>query len=309
MLIYKISDNLKLVFTPNRTTNYNSVIQLLDYAGSNGALKKNIRVNFSAQYTPVGSNKSEIVTRLDNDNVTTYILDDTVSFYYNGNNIGDFIEKLSYFGNDTFLKFKNIAIGSNISKYKNNSIKNDEGKIITFKNFVSEGDLKGIHKFIYYMKMDNGRMIEPLIKRYVTTLLLFRGKQKFLTGYANLKDYLTFIKNPSKEMLAGFTEAVMDADFVIEMASNPSEIRLQASEIIGGKLAVDLFVNGVVKDVNKGEEATPYVLLNSKPIKLLNQKLPYFVVKHMKVPVFVSPLMFKSDKALVNLRGGINLLK
>lgn len=151
-------------------------------------------------------------------------------------------------------------------------------------------------------------MIAPLLKRYVNTLLMVKGKKKLLTGYANLRDYLTFIKNPSMEALLGTNEADEEATYFIEVNSGNKRMTLTAGEIIGNAVIVDLTTDNDIKS-SDDTESKPYILLNAKPITLMNQKLPYFISYQKNFPVYVTPMLLKSDKVLQNLRGGINLLK
>jgi len=305
MLISNISNTLKLVFTGNRNNDFNAVMYKLKLAGPTGDVKKGVNVNHSSSYNSQGTSKSEVATKVDNGGKTIYILNDKISFYYHG--IDDFLSRLRYFGDKVLLKIKGNTFTGSFSSYKNNSIEDSDGKIITFKSSVStEDDNTQIHKFIHRMKTDNGRMIDPLIKRYSNTLRMVKGKRQLLTGYANLYDYLTYAQNPSSDILNSFSES-FDSEGVTFNINNKG-VELKASGESDGKMVVNLLMKG---DFEKpeGEKQTPYVILNTKPIKLLNQQMPYFVSRQKYFPVFITTLFFKNDETLKNLKGGINLLK
>lgn len=308
MIIYKTSDNIELVFTNNKSIDFNSVINGLNYSKGGGIVKDGITVSHSVSYSPVGYSKPIITTKLQYGDKITYIIDDNIKF--NFSDVHNFINEFNYFGKQAILNFKGNSFGGNFSKFKENSIRNYEGNIITFKRSSNiSGNMKGIHNFIHRMKMDNGHMLIPIIKRYVNTIMLFKGKKKFLTGYANLHDYLNFIRNPSKDILNSFNEANTDSDFIVELNDNSPEINMKVSGVVDDKLMVDLFINGELKTKYIPEVVVPYILMTTKPIKLGNQTMPYFISRQQGMPIFISPLPLKSDEMVKSLKGGINLLK
>jgi len=307
MIIHKISDTEELVYTDNRTIDFNSVISELKYSSGGGSLNSDVTPSYAFSYTPEGYGKSVVTTKLERGGKKTYILDNTISF--NFSNVGNFLRELNYFGKKAVLNFKGNDFGGNFLTHKESSIRNSHGNIITFKKTTVKGNTKGIHNFIHRMKMDNGQMLIPIIKRYFNTILLLKSSKHRLTGYANLEDYLSFIRSPSKEILDGFSETLNDADFSIEINPNAPEIKLKAQGVRDDTLMVELFANGDLKTADTPDTSTPYIFLTTKPIKLLNQEFPYIISRQKNIPIFISPMLLTSKKMIENLKGGINLLK
>ena len=308
MIIHKIDDTTELVYTDNRTIDFNFVISAINYSDGGGSINSNVDVSHAHSYSPEGYTKSVVTTKLEKGDKTTYILDNTISFNYR--DVSSLLGEFKYFGKKAVLNFKGNQFGGNLSRHKDSSIRNNDGKVITFKqSSISPDSVKGIHNFIHRMKMDNGQMLIPIIKRYLNTVMLLKGAKHLLTGYANLEDYLNFIKSPSRDILNSFTETISDADFVIEINPSSPEVRMKAVGVKDDHLIVDLIVDGKIDSVDDTESLKPYVILNTKPIKLLNQTLPYFISRQKNIPIFITPLMLKSTEMLTNLKGGINLLK
>jgi hypothetical protein len=233
---------------------------------------------------------------------------DSISFYYTGN-VGDFLLKLKHFGENYILRSQDKILGEDFSRHSKNSIRNHKGEIISFRNLLNNYDVNAISQFIHRMKKDNAQILAPLIKKYVTIIFLFKGKKFLLTGYANLRNYINFIKTPSRELLDLLNEVETDVDYIIELSGKNPEIRLKSSETIDNKIVVDLFFDGKIKtkaEITKTLE--PYVLMTTKPIRLLNQKLPYIISSQKNTPIFITPLLFNTTEYLKKLKGGVNLL-
>jgi len=308
MIIHKISDTVDLIYTDDKSADFNSIITKLNYSSGGGNLKSNIAVSYSSPYSPPFYNKSITSTKLQKGSKVTYIVNNSITFHYR--DASSLINELNYFGKNTVLKFKGKSLGEDLSKYKANSIKNKSGTVITFKESTyTNDDNKLNHRFMHYMKTDNGRMLIPVIKRYVNTLMLFKAKRHLLTGYINLDDYMDFIRKPSSGILDSFTEKDEDSDFVIKIGNNSPRVKLKASSVNEGNLVVNLLVDANIESNETEVKPIPYIIFNTKPIKLINTTLPYFISRQNNMPIFITPVILKSSDMLTKLKGGINLLK
>lgn len=309
MLIYKSSSNTQLIFTIDKTMDFNSIIRELKYGNSLSNLESNnITVNFSEYYTSELGGSPIITTSIKdkNNNLTSYILNDTYPFNYNGSNIGAFLDLFRLFGRNARLRFKDTIFSGEYLKADDNTIKTTEGKTILFKNSISKGDIKNIHIFIHYLKRNNGQLLLPLIKLYTNILVLSRGARKLLVGYVNLYDYLSLIKG---NISSNIPNSSKNADYIISFYADSPEIKLKVSDVINNNLIVDLISDADLNHSENNNQPIPFVLFNTRPIVLLNQKMPYFVVNHKGINVFITPLFFNGNSYLKRLKGGVDLLQ
>ena len=310
MIIQKISDSEQIAFTSDRQFDFNRIIKELGYSKGTGEPYKYVQVDYSHLYFISGSYESVISTRIKAKGNTTYIINDSNTFSHAvGGNVDTFLSRLKAFGDKYFLKIGDVVLEGGFRKDGSTSIKNNRGDVISLGAARTDKEIKGIHNFIHRMKMDNGRMLIPMIIKFLNIALMFQNNKRYLlTGYANLLNYLTFIKNPSREILKNMNKSY-DSGYVMDFNTNYSDIDLTISDTKDGKIVVDMDFDG---DFRPAEESIaqidPYILMTLKPIKLLNQRMPYFMVSYKNTSVFVTPLFFNSAKILKSLKGGINLL-
>ena len=311
MVIQEINSRLKIIYTPDRNADFNTICRDLGFVEINLHPKEDVIINRFGNYSPQGGNASlqsiEIKDNRDNGGII-HIVDDSFSFDYNNNNIDSIIKNLKHFGNHYIINLNSKLFGGEFYKETESSIKNNKGDIITFDNDESKVMTPIMHDFMHKMSMNNSRMIMPLIRKYADTLNLFHAKRHLLTGYANIITYLHFMKHPDRETLLTLTGKQGDCNVYLDKGKVTITLKVFGKH--HDNLAMDFLINDHLYNSDKKREQTPtpYILLNTKPIQILNQKLPYFTAKYKKTTVFVIPLMLKSDAALKSLRGGFNLL-
>jgi len=301
-----VNNNLRIIYASNKRAEFNDILRNLGYKKITGELEKDVIVTQNSIYYPSGGTSSLESIKIVSKGVTTHIIDDSVSFNYNS--IDNITRNLKHFGNKYLVKLDNKNFVGEFFKQSEIAVKNYKGDIIIFESESSNRMTLRNHDFLHKMKMNNSRMIMPLLRKYVDVITLLKGKRHLLTGYANIMDYLAFMKKPSRDFLLSLTGH--NADFTVNLDKNPSKITLKVNNILKDGVLLDFIVNDKIYTSGKtpSRNPIPHILVNTKPVQLRNHKLLYFTAKYKHTTVFVIPLMLKSDKALKNLRGGFNLL-
>jgi len=311
MIIQDVSNRLKIIYTPDRKADFNNIAKELGFLEANFQPKKDVIINQFGTYSPYGGNASlqsiEIKDNRDNGGVT-HVINDSFFFDYNNDNIDIIVRNLKHFGNKYIINIESKLFRGEFIKESESSIKNTKGNIIIFESDEAKKMTPVTHDFMHKMRMNNSRMIMPLIRKYADTVTLFHSKRHLLTGYANILTYLNFMKTPDRENLLSLTGKRGDCNVHIDKGNN--RITLKVFGTNKGNIVMDFLINNQIykSDKSRIRPSMPYILLNTKPIQLLNQKMIYFTAKYKKTTVFVIPLMLKSDSALKSLRGGFNLL-
>jgi hypothetical protein len=309
MIVQNINSETQVIYTTNRVTDLPQVGEALKYNKKNGGFYKYVTVEHSTYFTPPKSTTSLPAIKLIAKGITTYVVDDTVEFNIDKSNVGNIIQLLSKFGEDYIIRYNNIDLNGPFRKNGSDSLINNESTIISIGSYGVNDNTNQIHNFIHRMRTDNGRMLDPVLRRFANTVFLFKGNKKLLTGYVNLSMYLNVIKYPSRGL---FNMNLPDtkADYVINLTSNSSRVRLKVVDVINGKLVLNISLDGSIEAASQyKQQISPYVLITTAPVNLLNQKFPNFVVQYRKLPIFITPIIFNSSEILKQLRGGINLLK
>lgn len=304
MLLYKKSDKESIIFTRDINGDINNILYSLNCFENGGKLKKDVSVQYSSWYSIDQSSSTQQCNKITTPKEIIYVMNDSISF--NFNSPYSLVQKLKEYGENTYIKIYDKSFMGGFSVYKTNSIQDGNGNIISFKEKKEDENTPLIHKFIQYMKINNGRMIIPLISKYVNILSAVGKKRSFIVGYANIHNYLKIIKQPNGNILKMLKEENVD-DYVVELGSK-KQMKLVVSNIIKNTISLDLYIDGTMKrDIDK-EISDIYILLNTRPIVLQNKNLPYFINTFNNVSVFITPLILTDTKMLTNLRGGMNLL-
>jgi hypothetical protein len=304
MIIQNIDSSNQVIFTTNPEADYRHIALALNYTKKDGELYKYVTKDITTYY-PKGSIYPLNAVKLVAKNVTTYIVPDEYDFHMRKNSLDELSKSLSRFGEKSIVQFGDIELNGPFT-VRDGMLITNSGKTISESESTATVSHKMISEFIHRMGTDNGKMLYPIIKRFLNTVFLFKGNKNLLTGYANLKHYLNMMRQPQPNFRQ--LNITSSGDYSINYDSN-SLSRIKVVDVKDGipiiKLhsANNLVVNGSITNPD------PYILITTKPIQMQNQKFPYTVVRFKGTPLFISPLIFNSRAVLDQLPGGINLLK
>jgi hypothetical protein len=307
MIVQNIDSTTQVVFTREPSADYRNIARDLNYTKKDGNLYKYVQVEYSQVYYVKGGNGSVPCVKFSAKGINTYIISDSHDFTMSSENPHNVVNALKTFGENYILQIDGVEFKGAIKEIKN-TMRDDNGKVISFGD-MGVSELPLVHKMIHRLSTDNGRMLAPILQRYLNTIHLFKGNKSLLTGYAKLESYLRMLQIPTKGLFNKI-DSEIDADYVIKMDDRHSQARVNVIGVRNGISVLELKMHGFLQDTSTlTSTPNPYILMTTKPIKLKNQKMPYTVVSHRGIPVFISPLIFNSDKILREMKGGINLLK
>lgn len=303
MIVKNIDTNTQLVFTNNIAYDLNSICTELGYVKKDGTLYKSVDILHNFNYYPPNSSGSVLSTKISVKKVNTIIINKKIEFTLSENTLNNMIAILNRYGYDYTVNIKGIDFIGNMVLDSNNNLISNDGIKASINKSSNNSDTSKMHKFIYNMSLDNGRMLYPVLKRFSNTIHLFKGNKSLLTGYIKLDDYLYTMKMPQTGIKP--TMKSSDIKYNINLNSNIAEIEI--SDIVNGKINYILNFNGSINHVNNGS-FDPYILFTTSPVIMQNQKMPFQVVNVNGLHVFITPLLFNNSETLAKLRGGINLL-
>lgn len=307
MIVQQINNNTQVVFVREPSADYRNVARELKYTKTDGNIYKYVQIEYSQVYYVKGGSGSVPCVKFTAKGVNTYIIADSYEFSLAAEHPHNVVNALKRFGDDYILQINNVEFKGGMQEIKDN-MRDVDGKTIAFGD-INVHDSSLIHKMIHRLSTDNGRMLGPILQRYLNTIHLFKGNKHLLTGYAKLENYLRMLQISTKGLFNKI-ESEIDADYIIKMDDRNSQASIIVRGVRDGIPVLELKIRGSLQDANVASTIpNPYILMTTKPIKLKNQKMPYTVVSHRGTPVFISPLIFNSDKILREMKGGINLLK
>lgn len=308
MIVQNINNVTQVVFTREPSADYRNIARELNYTKNDGNLYKYVKVEYSQMYYVKGGNGSLPCVKFTAKGVETYIIQDSFDYLISNENPRNTINALKTFGDDYIVRISGVEFKGGMVEV-NDTIRDVNGKTISFDGDVNATDFPLIHRMIHRLSTDNGRMLAPITQRFLNTIHLFKGNKHMLTGYAKLDTYLRMLQIPSKGLF-NKVDSEIDADYVLKLDNISSQARVNVIGVRDGNPVLELNMRGELQDATSiTGTPDPYVLLTTKPIRLKNQKMPYTVISYKGTPVFVSPLIFNSSKILRDMKGGINLLK
>lgn len=304
MIIQNIDSNTQVVFTGNPEADYRQIALVLNYTKKDGELYKYVTKD-NTTYYPKGSLYPLNAVKLVAKNVTTFIVPDEYDFQMRKGSFDELSKSLTRFGERSIVQFGDIELDGPFV-FRDGILITHSGKTISETESTGTVPHKMISEFIHRMGTDNGKMLYPIIKRFLNTVFLFKGNKNLLTGYANLKHYLNMMQQPQPNFKQ--LNVTSNGDYSINYDSN-SLSRIKVVDVKDGIPVIKLYSGNTLVPNGNMTSPDPYILITTKPIQMQNQKFPYTVVRFKGTPLFISPLIFNSRQVLDQLPGGINLLK
>lgn len=229
--------------------------------------------------------------------VNLFIVDDHVTA--KSNDVQDIVNALNYFPEDSRITVSGHTF---VSKFKVESgcIKDVAKRGITVRGGFKK-DLAKIHDLMTHLNLNNGKLFEPVIARYVYTSREM-PKRMHLVGYFDLERYLRIISSPDA---AAFYH--IDSNLIIYMELGTSPISVKVKNVVKDCCELQLTGPKGMYDLKKMADFKPLVILTKTPLTIKDAKFPWFKVRFDHTDVFMTPLMSKED-AWKTLQGGLDLL-
>ena len=223
MIIQNIDNTTQVVFTREPSADYRNIARELNYTKKDGNLYKYVKVEYSHVYYVKGGSGSVPCVKFTAKGIDTYIIADSYDFTISSDNPRNVVNALKTFGEDYILQIDGIEFKGGMKEIKD-TMRDDNGKVISFGDMdVSESPL--VHKMIHRLSTDNGRMLAPILQRYLNTIHLFKGNKSLLTGYAKLESYLRMLQISTKGLFNKI-DSEIDADYILKMDDRNSQARI-----------------------------------------------------------------------------------
>lgn len=298
MITKKISTGVQVIFTKNKDTDTLSIANSIGCLDINGNATSGTQIITYSLCNETGM--ALPCSIIQTPNLKTYVCNLESEFIFNG--ALSFVNELSKYGNNYSVNIDRIST-KNVS-VDSNTLVTDSNRRISFNTPQSQESDPVIGSFIAKMVTDNGRMLYPLTQKFTAISHSIGKANVLLTGYANLRDYLMLIKEPTRG-IDNLKNKSINSDYNINLDNN--KIIVKVTNVINGDINLDCVFSGRLDNLST-QSVSPYILLTVKPIILGTQQLPYNIIRFKTHSIFVSPLYFANSTILANLHGGVNLL-
>lgn len=312
MIFYEPRENMTVIFTKNKDADFNTIIRELKYVKKNGEPYKYVNVQKGSYLKLDGAPETFSAIKLDAKGKETYIVDDEVTVKVSKNGANKFASVLSRFGKNTEVTIDKRPFKGNFVASSSGSIRDANGTEIVIGSETGGGvDMQQVNQFIYKMRQDNGNLLAPILKKYITTLHFVGKNRNIITGYAHLPTYLQLIKSPFGNLAKTLRNNSDVSGLVFGAGKNDFMANVVVRGAKGRKLLIEVQSNEKLTNMGAGSERipNPYVLFSTSPLKFTSEEVPRFTISMGRQTIFVSIFLFDMEKHLQNLKGGTNLLK
>lgn len=229
--------------------------------------------------------------------VNLFIVNDHIEA--KSNNVQDIVDALNYFPEDSRFT---IAGHTFVSKFKNDHgyLRDVAKRGISMRNGCKK-DLAKIHDLMTHLNLNNGKLFEPVIARYVYTSREM-PRYMHLVGYFDLEKYLRIISDPSA---AAFNHTGGDLLVYFDMGTKLFSVKV--TNVVKDCCELEITGPKAMYDLKKMADFKPLVVLTKTPLRIKDAKFPWVKVRFDRTDVFMTPLMSKED-AWETLQGGLDLL-
>lgn len=312
MIIYEPRENMTVVFTKNKDADFNSIIQEFKYAKKNGEPYKYVNVQKGSYLKLDGSTETFSAIKLNAKGKEIYIVDDEVTVKVSTHGANKFASALSRFGKNTEFTIDNRPFKGNFTTSSPGSVRDANGTEIVIGSETGGGvDMKQVTQFIYKMRQDNGNLLAPILRKYITALHFVGKNRNIITGYAHLPTYLQMIKSPFSNLVKALKNNADKPGLVFGAGKTEFTVKIVVRGAKGRKLLLEVQSGEKLSKMGAGMEGNPnpYVLFSTAPLKFTSEEVPRFTISMGRKTIFVSVFLFNAEKHLQNLKGGTNLLK
>lgn len=213
----------------------------------------------------------------------------------------DIANALNYFPNAS-LKLLNYSYMGKFSHTGSGTVTDKLKNGFTVSDMLVK-DLGAIYDLMTHLDLNNGKLFEPLIARYVYATRQISRRRLKIVGYFDLEEYLRIMKDDRKLMFNRVTDS--KSRVYIKLGDHPLKISVQS--VVNGYANLVLDGQKEILDLQKANSFRPFVIMTLSPLQISSMKFPWSKVMFENTPVFMTPLM-TSPNAWGTLQGGVDLL-
>ena len=311
MIVQIKNDNTQYIYTADASKDYLDVAKALgltsgtglasyvtaspiEFTNANGAKVKGIRINGYS-------------------NLSYYVMNDSVKLdiKHKGNLDKDMfktiLDGLNFFENSRIKLGDKVYLGPfrALNYATMNTITDAAGNHIMLSSSQVR-DVAAINALLSRLDYDNGKMYEPLIRRYVNILAGRIDKSVLPIGYFNMENYLRIIQSQATTLFASFAKPKSRPTILLRSDGTPGYAKVISAQ--GPYVNIQLSPNIQVLDLAKENAYNPYVIISLKPFRIAQSSFPWKRVNYGNTAIFMSPIICNENK-LKTLTESINLLE
>ena len=296
MIVQPIDNERQLIYVNNYETDYKIIGSTLGICSEDGTPQIYSTVRRSGFTNSNGIRMP--AWELGGKTTTVYVVNDHVD---NVNDTQSLTAALNYFHRPTYSFGKYVFTGKFNNNHGTYVIYDSMNRSISL-NQYNVKDLRGIYDLMAHLSINNGKLFEPLLARYVYSSFQISRKRLQVVGYFDLEEYLRIIQDDRSKL---FTIGSTKSSVYIETGANA---RVSIVGNTDGMANVSITNCKSVIDMTKANSFRPFVIFSMSPLNIRrDMTFPWSRVVFDRKTVFMTPIMSKSD-AWETLQGGIDLL-
>lgn len=299
MLTQDLGNDTRLVYTMNPDADYKKIGADFGICDTDGNASPYATVAHK-QYT--NSNGVQMQCwELTGKTVKLLVVADHVS---NVTDCTSMANALNWFHRPVF-RFERYVFTGKFKHDSNFRVRDHQNRDFTM-NMNNLKDMRGIYDLMAHIGVNNGKLFEPLIVRYVTAMRALKGTEVKSIGYFDLAEYLRIVQDNRADLFSDSTH-MTSTGVAVQVANGGCTVRLSNVDKTTGQ-AILVLDGATVIDATKVRTFTPHVIISTAPLNIRDD-MPFHSTRVMfhKLPLFLTPMMSKPD-AWESLTGGINLL-
>lgn len=311
MIVQTKNDNTHYIYTHDASRDYIDVAKELGL-GSGTGLASYVTAS-PVEYTNECGVRVKAMRINGYSDVSYYVMDDSVEIDLNRGGTLDETMLKTIVGGFNHFENARIKMGGKVylgpfrvhdyhrSRYMSDALDN---RILLSSSRVR--DVAAINALLGRLDYDNGKIYEPLIRRYVNILSGLTDKRVLPIGYFNMEDYLRIIQSKALRMFALLSTPKSKPMVLLRSDGSPARIKVVSAN--GPYVNLEMSPNIQVLDLAKENAYNPFVIVSLRPFSIALSTFPWKKVTYGNTPVFMSPIICAEDK-LKTLTKSINLLE
>ncbi len=311
MIVQIKNDNTQYIYTPDASRDYLDVAKALGLVS--GAGLASYVTTSPMEFTNANGAKVKAVRINGYSNLSYYVMNDSVKLdiKHRENLTKDMfktiLDGLNFFENARIKLGEKVYLAPfrALNYATMNTITDAAGNHIMLSSSQVR-DVEAINVLLSRLDYDNGKMYEPLIRRYVNILAGLIDKSVLPIGYFNMENYLRIIQSQATTLFASFAKPKSKPTILLRSDGTPGYAKVVSAQ--GPYVNIQLSPNIQVLDLAKENAYNPYVIVSLKPFPIAQSSFPWKKVKYGNTAIFMSPIICNENK-LRTLTKSINLLE
>lgn len=311
MIVQIKNDNTQYIYTPDAARDYLDVAKALGL-GSGAGLASYVTTS-PVEFTNTCGAKVKAIRINGYSNLSYYVMNDSVKLdiKHKGNldkeMFKTIIDGLNFFENSRIKLGDRVYLGPfrALNYATMNTITDAAGNHIMLSSSQVK-DVEAINALLSRLDYDNGKMYQPLIRRYVNILAGLLDKSILPIGYFNMENYLRIIQSQATTLFASFAKPKSKPTILLRSDGTPGYAKVVSAS--GPYVNIELSKNIQVLDVAKENAYNPFVIVSLRPFPIAQSSFPWKRVMFGNTAIFMSPIICNENK-LQTLTKSINLLE